>query len=141
MYIPKTHAERITDTVTLIPNIILIPNTTIELHLRRTADDLLHLLQDKPSVVTPMQNTSVQGALIKIAQLLHRDTTPTSPHLPIHKSTSEGATPPIYTDITTGTSEGEQDITRFKTSIDPVIPVHTPLHPALYKQRSPPVPI
>ena len=44
-----------------------ILNATIESHLRQTADDLLHLLQDKPSVVTTIQNTSVQGALIKIS--------------------------------------------------------------------------
>ena len=111
-----------------------IPNETIESYLRRTADDLLHLLQDKPSLVTPIQNTYVQGVLIKIAQLLHRDTTPANPHLPIHKSISEGATHPMCTDIITGISEGEKDITIFKRSIDPEIPAHTPVHPALYKQ-------
>ena len=47
VYIPKTRAERITDTAALIPHMVPIPNANIEDHLRRTADDILHLLQGK----------------------------------------------------------------------------------------------
>ena len=88
VYIPKTHAERITDTVQIIPKVIPIPNATLESHLTRTADDLLHLLQNKKDVVAPVQDDNVQGALIKIAQLLSRDSTPQLPRL---LTSSEGA--------------------------------------------------
>ena len=88
-----------------------------------------------------MQNTSVQDALIKIAQLLHRDTTPTSPYIPINKTTSEGVPSLTSADITTTTSDGAKDITRFKTTINPIIPAHTTLHPSLYQQRLPTVPV
>ena len=132
IYIPKTHAERITDTVQIIPKIIPIPNATLESHLTRTADDLLHLLQDKKDVVSPIQSDNVQGALIKIAQLLHRDSTPEFTPLPVPIVTSEGAS--------SATSEGEKEIPRVKTSINPSIPSHTPLHPALYSNNKPSTP-
>jgi len=53
-----------------------IQNADINIHLTRTADDLLHILQGKRDIISPTPQTSVQSALIKIAQLLHRDTTP-----------------------------------------------------------------
>ena len=43
-FVPKTQKERITDTVVFLPKVIPIPNATIDDHLRRTADDLIHLL-------------------------------------------------------------------------------------------------
>ena len=52
-FIPKTHKERITDTAQLIPHNIPTPHTTIESHLRRTSDDLLHLLNDRLDLLTP----------------------------------------------------------------------------------------
>ena len=63
-YIPKTNKERITDTVTFIPRQIPIPNATIESHLARTADDLIHLLNGKRQLVNITSPTSVKGALI-----------------------------------------------------------------------------
>ena len=42
-YIPKTRKERISDTVSFIPKVIPIPQANINDHLRRTADDLIHL--------------------------------------------------------------------------------------------------
>ena len=44
VYIPKTRAERITDTAALIPSIVPMPNANIEDHPRRTTDELLHVL-------------------------------------------------------------------------------------------------
>ena len=41
---PKTQKERITDTVAFLPKVVPIPNATIDDHLRRTADGLIHLL-------------------------------------------------------------------------------------------------
>ena len=52
---------------------IPIPNANIKDRVRRTADDLLHVLQGKYDIILPIQKTSVQGSLIKIAQLLHQD--------------------------------------------------------------------
>ena len=59
-----------------------IPNVNIEDHLRRTVDDILHLLQGKKNVIPTTPQSSVQEALIKIAQLLHRDETPVLTRLP-----------------------------------------------------------
>ena len=74
-YIPKTHSEIIMDTATLIPKMVLIPNADIDTHIKRTADDLLNVLQGKRNIITPLPHSSVQGALIKITQLLNRDET------------------------------------------------------------------
>ena len=52
------------------------PNADINTYLKRTADDLLHVIQGKRNILTPLPHSSVQGALIKIAQLLNRDETP-----------------------------------------------------------------
>ena len=49
-FIPKTQSERISDTVQFIPNVIPIPNATLEEHLRKTTDDLVHLLEKNPTI-------------------------------------------------------------------------------------------
>ena len=150
VYIPKTRAERFTDTATLIPKMIPIPNANIEDHLRRTADDLLHVLQGKKHVIPTLQPSSVQGALIKIAQLLHRDETPSFPLLPqenLVSSEGEGKTVvPLPTEVTKSTISTDieklQDIPRFKTTITPLIPANTEIHSGLYKQQTlPDVPL
>ena len=90
-YIPKTNKERITNTVKFIPNCIPIPNATIETQLSRTADDLIHLLNSKKDLVSLTEPNSVNGALIKIAQLLNRDVTPKLlPIICTPTATSEG---------------------------------------------------
>ena len=99
----------------------------------------MHLLQGKKDVVSPLQNDTVQGALIKLSQLLHKDTTPDLPPLPVPNITSEGASMLPPNDIVS-TSEGENEISRFKTTINPIIPRQTPLHPSLYNKQTPSVP-
>ena len=49
-YIRKIHVEIITDTATLIPEMVPIPNSDIDTHLKRTVDDLLHVLQGKSNI-------------------------------------------------------------------------------------------
>ena len=75
-YINKTNKERITNTAQFIPRNIPIPNENIDTHLARTADDLLHLLNNNRSLINIQTLNTVKGALIKIAELLQRDTTP-----------------------------------------------------------------
>ena len=91
IYIPKTRAVGITNTAVLIPKMVPIPNADINSHLARTADDLVHLLNGKRDIISPLPNPSVKDALIKIAQLLHRDSTPILSELPCTNiATSEG---------------------------------------------------
>ena len=52
-YIRKSAREKITDTVKIIPHDILIPQASLEDHLKRSADDIVHLLQHKQSVFLP----------------------------------------------------------------------------------------
>ena len=159
IYIPKTRAVRITDTAVLIPKMVPIPNADINSHLARTADDLVHLLNGKRDIISPLPNPSVKDALIKIAQLLHRDSTPILSELPCTNiATSEGEN--SHNSMVTKTqipaldkqiSEGETQnviqhfIPVFKKTLQPTIPADMPLHPALYpkivKERinSPPI--
>ena len=79
---------------------VLIPNANIEDHIKRTADELSHVLHSKKDIIPAMQTNSVQGTLIKIAQLLHRDEIPYLPLIPQDNVvSSEGAgktiVPPI----------------------------------------------
>ena len=53
-FIPKTQSERISDIVQFFPNVIPIPNTTLEEHLRRTTYDLVHLLDKQPKLLSPL---------------------------------------------------------------------------------------
>ena len=123
-YISKTHKERIIDTVNFIPRQIPIPNATITEHLRKTADDLIHLLYKYPKMLSPTEPDSTQRALLEIAKLLHRDTTPTI--IPLLKPQSlEG--------VQQTTLEGIIADSRIKTTITPVMPPSLPLHPSLYK--------
>lgn len=78
VYIPKTHRERITNTATIIPKQIPIPKANLQDHLRRTADDLVHLLHSKPSLLPHHKHSSTRGALLNIAKILQRNSTPTN---------------------------------------------------------------
>ena len=53
VYIPSTHKERITDTAKIIPRDIPIPEMTVQDHLKKTADDLIHLLYNTPTTIMP----------------------------------------------------------------------------------------
>ena len=67
------HKEQITDTVTFIPRQIPILNNTITEHLRKIADDLIHLLHKDPMTLSPTEPDSTQRSLLEIAKNLHRD--------------------------------------------------------------------
>ena len=76
VFIPKTHRERITDTAAFIPRQIPIPDASLDSHLRRTGNDLVHLLNKRYDLRTPGPSNSTKSAIIKIAELLQRDSTP-----------------------------------------------------------------
>ena len=69
-YIPKTHKERIIDTAKIIPNNILIPQASLNYHLRRTADDLIHLPHQNKTQLTPDTPLTTKSALLDIAKIL-----------------------------------------------------------------------
>ncbi len=56
-------------------------------------------------------------------------------------ATSEGVPTLTSVDITSTTSEGAKDMTRFKTIINPIKPTNTTLHPSLYQQMLISVPV
>ena len=47
VFIPKTHAERTTDTLTLMEAKIPIPLSSIDDHIKSTTEQLIHLLLNK----------------------------------------------------------------------------------------------
>lgn len=76
-YVPKIRKVRISDTVQIIPNTVPIPTTNIDDHTRKTLNDLVHLLHAKTQKNIPINGpSSIQEALIKVAQLLNRDSPP-----------------------------------------------------------------
>ena len=154
-YIPKTHRERIADTATIIPSNIPIPEANLNEHLRRTADDLVHLLDKNTTPFTPSIPLSAKGALLDIAKTLHRDTLP-----PLHPivedienkssiaTTEGGETNKIQQEIkskvvSVPTSEGGAETTpkpteysRLKTTISPIDVSAIPIHPNLYHKQT-----
>ena len=141
VYIPKTNQERITDTAALIPKVIPIPNADIDSHLTSAADDIVHILKGKSDILSPKPRASVQNALIQIAQLLHRDKTPTISPIEIPNAISEGEAIknkcPLAKDniITSEGGDIETSHSRFKTIINPVVPNGIKIHPGLYAEK------
>ena len=158
-FIPKTQSIRVSDTVTFIPDIIPIPNATIDDHIRKTTDDLVHLLEKSPSLLSPKGIPSARQALLDIAKLLHTDRTPTlvpnkvdlteQSLKSVHKSnipvSSEGAKSEIpSTNI--ASSEGEHhnlpeknkshpfEDTR-KITLSDINISNIPIHPSLYNKE------
>ena len=72
---------------------------------------------------------------------MNRDTTPASTHLSINKAISESETEEntITTYIIIGPSEDVHGISRYITTIDPIIIDHALIHPSMYKQSQPSV--
>ena len=151
---PKTHKEQITDTATIIPKNIPIPHATLNDHPRRTADDLIHLLDKNTNQFSSEAPLSSKGALLDIANLLHRDTTPKISPLPISspqsKITSEGEecktesldkpqvtysekSQPEQLVSSEGGSLSPRPSDVFKRSITPITTLPRHIHPALYK--------
>jgi hypothetical protein len=146
-YVPKTHKSRITDTAAIVPSHIPIPQASLNDHIRKTADDLVHLLHKNTNSFSKGTPLSAKAALLDIAELLHRDTTPpispliSKPSLPPSAATSEGAeTDPSKE----ATSEGGPKIQLhppttdvFKKNITPINLKDIPIHPGLYTTHTP----
>ena len=87
-------------------------------------DELIHLLNKKNDIINPTPQDTTKGALIKIAEIIQRDTTPSLPPILVqHTPTSEGEVLPKQTTIQTtnvkpskmiATSEGEGFIDKNK---------------------------
>ena len=73
-YIPKTHRERISDTLDLIPNIIPIPESNLEDHIKNMSEQLIHLLANKKKATGPFLEETTKSGLLEIARLLGRST-------------------------------------------------------------------
>ena len=112
-YIPKTHAERLTDTATLIPHVIPIPEASLDDHINATCDQLLKLLTNKKKPIGPFLPESTKDHLITLAKRLHQDSAP-----PIHITlppkftTSKGVVSSSFSSSQhNATSEGDNNIT------------------------------
>ena len=57
-YLPKTRVEVDADTVKFIPSRFTIPEAILDLHVRRSLDDLVHLLHGNQSCPSLVSNTS-----------------------------------------------------------------------------------
>ena len=77
-YLPKTKSEVIADTVKFLPRYIPIPETSLDDYVKKTADDLIHLLLHKSPAIPALQPESSRQALIHLAQVLQRDNSPTT---------------------------------------------------------------
>ena len=87
---PDTHATRFTDTSRMIPDKVPIPLASMEDHLCTTTKHLIKLLTNKAKTIGPFVKPSTKEALLQIAQILNRDTSPSLQ--PISSSpTSKGA--------------------------------------------------
>ena len=93
VYIPKTRRERITDTAQIIPKQIPILQASLNDHLRNAANDLVHLLKHRFSLLPHNVPHTIDQAILQIAKLLNTDTittitpilSPTSHHDAIAK--------------------------------------------------------
>ena len=74
-YMPQTRSMRITDTLTLVPHQIPIPNPSLEDHIKSTSKDLLLLLANKKKPIGPMISDTTKQQMLKLAQLLAQDQT------------------------------------------------------------------
>ena len=86
---PETHSSRVTDTATMIPDKIPIPMASIDDHLRTTMEHLITLLINKRKHIGPLVKSTTQSELLRLAQILQRDTKPKLTPLP-SAPTSDG---------------------------------------------------
>ena len=70
----QKHTEKEVRIQLKIPRDILIPQANYEDHIRRAADDLIHLLGHKQNLLLPQASQSDKSVLLNIAKLLHRNT-------------------------------------------------------------------
>ena len=90
-YLPKTRSEVIADTVTFIPRYIPIPETLLDDHFKKTADDFIHFLRHKSPAIPALNPESSRQALIHLAQVLQCDNLPTI--IPVQPSTLQQSPP------------------------------------------------
>lgn len=84
IYVPTTRSEVISDTVKFILTCVHIPESGIDDHLRKTANDVVHVLLKNTHVIPALQIPPARDALVQIARLLNLDTPPTMvPILPV----------------------------------------------------------
>ena len=91
-YIPKTHSTRISDTISIIPTVIPIPEYNLEEKLFDKITDLVNLLEGKFTSQLP-KNKNLRDALHKIADILNRTYKPPiicTPPKPSKPAISEG---------------------------------------------------
>jgi len=134
-YVPQTHKDRVTDTAILIPHHIPLPQTSLDHHLRKAADDIVHLLHKKDQLHIPSPKSTTSSALLELAKILHRDSTP--PIKPLPTSTSTISNPPTSEgDSVSASSEGvTAPIPRDKTTITPMHTSNLPKYPSLYPTK------
>ena len=94
-FFPKTRSERVCDTVKFLPHTIPIPKTNIDDYLRQSAQDIITILSNQPSITAPSLTVGdpVRNALVKIAQQLGRAELLTVPN---EKNTDNASPPRVY---------------------------------------------
>ena len=82
-YVPSTNGIRDAPTVKWFPHTVPFPQVTTDTYLRQTAEDMLHILQQRhqPNIPKLQYGSSLSNAYIQIAQILKRATAP-PPTLP-----------------------------------------------------------
>ena len=89
IYNPQTHSEINSDTIKFIPRYIPIPEASIDDHIKRSLSDVLLLLLNRTPTLPVLDQPSARKALIDIAKVLERDSTPTiRPIVPSSPTTS-----------------------------------------------------
>ena len=82
-FIPKTHRARITDTAELVPHNVYIPHATLEYHLKRSIDNLVHLSRD-----CPIQN--LNSIKLRISTNMHNTSAVVLFQVPLNRRTLTG---------------------------------------------------
>ena len=73
-YFPLTRSERNCDTVTFYPNVIPFPKITTDNFLRQAASDIVSILSNPPSAITPTlaAGDTMRSSLLQLAEILQR---------------------------------------------------------------------
>ena len=71
IYFPASRTTRIVDTLRYFPKVINFPKTTLEDHLRQASSDIIAILTNPPSKVTPdlESGNEINNALLKLASI------------------------------------------------------------------------
>jgi hypothetical protein len=94
VYFPSTRTTRTVDTVRYFPHTIPFPKTTLEDHLRQASSDIVALLANPPSKVTPelQSGSKIHNAILELSRIFNNaDTIPALPA--IKEASSQEYTP------------------------------------------------